>query len=73
MASSHSFVRFLQGREAQTYFARKTYEYPLTAGVKPIRGLPPLGRVIGPEFALGRLGGQLRGTLRMLEEAGFST
>jgi len=67
------FVRFLQGREAQTYFARKTYEYPLTAGVKPIRGLPPLGRVIGPEFALGRLGGQLRGTLRMLEEAGFST
>ncbi len=67
------FVRYLQGRQAQTYFARKTFEYPLSAGVQPIRGLPPLRRVVGPEFALGRLGGQLRGTLRMLEEAGFST
>ncbi|MDQ3719610.1 MAG: iron ABC transporter substrate-binding protein [Actinomycetota bacterium] len=67
------FVRYLQGREAQTYFARKTFEYPLAAGVQPIRGLPPLSRVTGPGFALGRLGGQLRGTLRMLEEAGFST
>lgn len=67
------FVRFLQGREAQTYFARKTFEYPLAAGVQPIRGLPPLSRVTGPGFALGELGGKLRGTLRMLEEAGFST
>lgn len=67
------FVRFLQGREAQTYFARRTFEYPLTDGVEPIRGLPSLHRVLGPGFALGELGGQLRGTLRMLEEAGFST
>ena len=67
------FVRFLQGREAQTYFAQKTFEYPLTPGVQPIRGLPPLRRVVGPGFALGKLGGELRGTLRMLEEAGFST
>jgi iron(III) transport system substrate-binding protein len=67
------FVRFLQGREAQRYFAQETFEYPLTAGVQPVRGLPPLREVIGPGFALGRLGGELRGTLRMLEEVGFST
>jgi iron(III) transport system substrate-binding protein len=67
------FVRFLQGKEAQTYFAEETFEYPLAAGVKPVKGLRPLPQVIGPGFALGELGGELRSTLRMLDEVGFQT
>ena len=67
------FVRFLQSKDAQTYFAEETYEYPLTAGVRPVRGLRPLDEVIGPGFALGELGGELRSTLQMLDEVGFQT
>ncbi len=67
------FVRFLQSKEGQTYFAEETFEYPLTAGVRPVKGLRPLDQVIGPGFALGELGGELRSTLQMLDEVGFQT
>ena len=38
-----------------------------------MKGLRPLDQVIGPGFALGELGGELRGTLQMLDEVGFQT
>jgi len=64
---------FLLGREAQEYFATKTFEYPLAGEVAPPRGLPALAGLQGPDIELGALGDQLRGTLELLDEVGFGT
>lgn len=67
------FVRFLLSREAQTYFSRKLYEYPVVKGIAPPAGLPPLADLRGPDIKLADLGGQLRSTLRMLDQAGLTS
>ncbi len=70
---AQKLVAFLLGREAQEYFATKTFEYPLADGVAPPGGLPPLAALQGPDIELGALGDQLRGTLELLDEVGFGT
>ncbi len=70
---AQKLVNFLLGREAQQYFATKTFEYPLVDGVPPPDGLPPLDGLQGPDVELGALGNQLRGTLELLDEVGFGT
>lgn len=71
--NAERFARFLVSRPAQQYFADTTSEYPLLAGVEPRGELPPLEDVVGPRVGLGQLGGQLRSTLRMLDDAGLTT
>jgi len=72
-AEARRFAQFLLGEEAQRFFADETFEYPLAQGVEPNPGLPPLDEVVGPDVALGELGGELRDTLRLLDEVGFTT
>lgn len=61
---------FLLGPEAQKYFAQKTKEYPLIAGVQPEAGLPGLDTLNGPEIDLGRLD-SLEQTLKLLQDVGL--
>ncbi|GAB3276984.1 iron ABC transporter substrate-binding protein [Actinocorallia lasiicapitis] len=64
-------VDFLLGTEAQTYFADKTKEYALAAGVTgTVPGLPPLASLKAPAIDLGRLD-SLQETLTMLREVGM--
>jgi len=70
---AQKLVDFLLGREAQEYFATKTFEYPLADEVAPPKGLPALAGLQGPDIELGALGDQLRGTLELLDEVGFGT
>jgi len=67
------FARFLVSDGAQEYFSEKTFEFPLIEGVQPPAGLPRLSELIGPQVELGRLGNQLRSTLKLLDEVGFTT
>lgn len=72
-ADAQKLVDFLLGREAQEYFATKTFEYPLADGVAAPPDLPPIAELQGPKIELGALGDQLRGTLELLDEVGFGT
>ena len=71
--NAERFARFLVSEGAQRHFAEKTFEYPLIEGVRRPRGLPAIDDVIGPQVELGRLGNQLRSTLKLLDEVGFTT
>lgn len=62
-------VDFLLSRQAQEYFARQTYEYPLAAGVPAHPELLPLNRIKTPDIDLGDLG-DLEATLHLLWETG---
>ncbi|MEU6883107.1 iron ABC transporter substrate-binding protein [Streptomyces sp. NPDC046712] len=63
-------VDYLLSSEAQTYFAEETKEYPLAAGVKTAKGVPPLETLQPPKIDLGRLD-SLKETLAMLQEVGL--
>lgn len=64
-------VDFLLSAEAQKYFADKTKEYPLAAGVQSgIAELPALNTVQAPKIDLGKLS-SLEQTLGMIREAGM--
>ncbi|WP_058043887.1 iron ABC transporter substrate-binding protein [Streptomyces roseifaciens] len=64
-------VEFLLSKEAQSYFADETKEYPLAAGItSPIKDLPPIASLDSPRIDLGRLD-SLRETLAMLQDVGL--
>ncbi|HEY5836071.1 iron ABC transporter substrate-binding protein [Streptomyces sp.] len=64
-------VDFLLSKEAQTYFADETKEYPLAAGVtSTVEGLPPFDSLESPDIDLGRLE-TLQETLAMLQDVGL--
>ncbi|WP_101785244.1 iron ABC transporter substrate-binding protein [Nonomuraea indica] len=70
-ATAGKAVDYLLSAEAQTYFADKTKEYPLAAGVtSDVEGLPPLESLGAPEIDLGKLS-SLQQTLAMLQETGM--
>jgi len=71
--NTERFARFMVSETAQRYFAEDTFEYPLVDGVRRPARLPALDEVIGPQVELGRLGSQLRSTLKLLDEVGFTT
>jgi iron(III) transport system substrate-binding protein len=66
------FADYLLSRRGQEYFAEKTAEYPLAAGVKPGEELRPLKDIHGPFINLGQLGEKLPSTLEMIEGAGLT-
>ncbi len=63
-------VEYMLGTDAQTYFAERTFEYPLIAGVPTAEGLTPLADVQGPDIDLSDLD-DLEGTLALLAEVGL--
>ncbi|TPQ23035.1 iron ABC transporter substrate-binding protein [Streptomyces sporangiiformans] len=64
-------VDFLLSKEAQTYFADETKEYPLAAGVtSTVEGLPPFDSLESPDIDLGKLE-SLQETLAMLQDVGL--
>ena len=70
--AARKLVEYLLSEKGQRYFADKTAEYPLTAGVEPGPELRPLKSVQGPFIDLGILGEKLPSTLEMIEEAGLT-
>jgi iron(III) transport system substrate-binding protein len=71
-AAANRFGAYVLSKEGQRYFAEKTAEYPLAAGVKPGPELKPLSTIHGPFIDLGMLGEKLPSTLEMIEEAGLT-
>jgi iron(III) transport system substrate-binding protein len=65
-----NFVRHLLSAEAQDYFARTTFEYPLVPGVEPIGRLPSIDELNPPEgLDLTQLS-DLEGTIDLLRDVG---
>jgi len=62
-------LRHLLSESTQRYFATKTFEYPLVAGVPASAGLPPIDSIEAPEIDLSDLT-DLEGTLGLMREAG---
>jgi iron(III) transport system substrate-binding protein len=66
-----AFVDYLLGKQAQTYFAEETYEYPLVAGVKSAPGLPRLSSLNAPDIDLNDLD-DLEATVKMIKDSGLA-
>lgn len=66
-----TFVEYLLGTQAQTYFAEKTYEYPLVSGVPTAPGLPALASIKAPAVNLNDLD-TLQATIAMIKEVGLA-
>lgn len=67
-----SFVDYLLGTEGQTYFAEKTYEYPLVAGVPTAPGLPALADLHAPKIDLNDLD-TLTASVEMIQASGLTS
>jgi iron(III) transport system substrate-binding protein len=66
-----NFVRHLLSAEAQDYFARETFEYPLVPGIDPIGRLPSIDELNPPEgLDLTQLS-DLEGTVDLLRDVGM--
>ncbi|GCB53114.1 iron ABC transporter substrate-binding protein [Streptomyces sp. NL15-2K] len=69
--SAQKAVDYLLSKEAQTYFADRTKEYPLAAGVtSSVAGLPAFESLESPDIDLGKLE-SLQETLAMLQDVGL--
>jgi iron(III) transport system substrate-binding protein len=66
-----NFVRHLLSGEAQDYFARTTFEYPLIPGVEPIGDLPTIDELDVPDLDLTKLS-DLEPTIDLMREAGVN-
>ncbi|SFR69374.1 extracellular solute-binding protein [Halogeometricum limi] len=65
-----NFVRHLLSAEAQDYFARTTFEYPLVPEIEPIGRLPTIDELNPPdELDLTQLS-DLEGTIALLRDTG---
>lgn len=65
-----TFVDYLLGTGAQTYFAEQTYEYPLVDGVDTAPGLPALSSLNTPDIDLNDLD-DLATTVEMIKDSGL--
>ncbi|GAA0723130.1 iron(III) transport system substrate-binding protein [Halorubrum trapanicum] len=66
-----NFVRHLLSAEAQDYFARSTFEYPLIPDVDPIGDLPTIDELDVPDIDLTELS-DLEATVDLMREAGVN-
>ena len=64
-------VDYLLETDAQTYFAEKTFEYPVLAGVPGPAGLPALSELTVPEVDLNDLD-DLETTIKLIQESGLT-
>ena len=69
-AVAERLIRYLLAREAQEYFGKANFEYPLASGIE-LEGInsPPPESVDVGQFD--RLGGSLERTIELIREAGF--
>ncbi len=67
--AAQALIRFMLGEVGQTWFASKTFEYPLVDGVAAETALKPLAEIETPELDLSDLA-DLAGTLELIEESG---
>lgn len=74
MATAQKLVDFLLSYWAQRNIARGpgNAEYPMISRVRPRPGLPAIAEIEGPQINLGRLGRELRRTLEVLNEVGYT-
>jgi iron(III) transport system substrate-binding protein len=70
-ALAENFLRHLLSRQAQDYFARKTFEYPLVNGVDPIGDLPSIDELDVPDLDLSKLS-DLEPTIDLMRDVGIS-
>jgi len=68
---ARKFAEYLLSEKGQKYFADKTKEYPLVAGVPTAPDLPPLDSLQSPDIDLSDLD-TLEQTLTMIEDAGLT-
>ncbi|MFF8842027.1 iron ABC transporter substrate-binding protein [Streptomyces sp. NPDC015127] len=68
---ARAFLDYLLGTAAQNYFARETFEYPLTAGVDSAPGLPELSALKTPDIDLNDLD-DLETTVEMIKDSGLA-
>jgi iron(III) transport system substrate-binding protein len=67
--SAERFLSFLLSPPAQQYFAEKTFEYPVTEGVKIPKSLSPLSEIRSPKIMMSDMT-DLKGTLKLLRKTG---
>jgi iron(III) transport system substrate-binding protein len=68
---AENFVRHLLSSEAQDYFARSTFEYPLVPGVEPIGDLPTIDELDVPDIDLTQLS-NLEETVDLMRDVGIN-
>lgn len=68
---AEALVKFLLSKRAQRFFADKTYEYPLVAGVDPVAGKPPLADIQPAAVDLDSFGSGLTKTRQMIADSGL--
>ena len=66
---AENFVRHLLSAEAQDYFARSTFEYPLIPDVEPVGDLPTIDELDVPDVDLTALS-DLEATIDLMRDAG---
>jgi len=66
---AESFISYMLGEDAQTYFATTTYEYPLLTGMQVLGPQKSLSEIETPNIDLSNLD-DLKGTLELLQEVG---
>jgi iron(III) transport system substrate-binding protein len=67
--AAEAFVKYLLEKNAQEYFAKETFEYPLINGVSPDARIKPLSELKPPSIDLSDLD-DLAGTLALLRSTG---
>lgn len=71
-AKAKQFMEYLLGTDGQTYFATKTFEYPLVAGVPTAPGLPTLADLKVPPINLNDLD-TLAASVEMIKASGLTS
>lgn len=66
---AQTFFNYLLSSDGQRYFAERTFEYPLAAGVPADPRLKPLAEIETPALDLNQLS-DLQGTLKLLQDVG---
>lgn len=70
-ADGQTLLDFLLSKQAQTYFAEETHEYPMVPDAPSPAGLPTLAELKAPDVDLNELD-DLAATVQMIAEAGLA-
>lgn len=68
---ARDLIAWLLGEEAQEYFARETFEYPLVPGIEPAVELQPLAELAGEQIDFAAVSGELEATLQAIHDSGL--